>query len=177
MNASFRRFRLLLLSACALLWTSCRSPEDLLYKPKADDRLDGYQGSLAEAGVNTEMDWGPKQEQLLGEFKTLREEHVRLQRRLDEVQAENLNLKTQLDNEGNSLDREKRVRAQFEAEGDKLRLERRELQARILSLSIEKAKLEQMTLHNKIAELQRSLEDATPTGHVEAAAPAPGGSK
>lgn len=168
-----RRATLLL---SVLLLSACRSADGLLYQPKPDDRLDGYEGSLAEAGVNTEMDWGPKQDLLLSEFKTLKEDHVRLRRQLDQSQAENQNLKTQLDNEGSSLDKEKRVRTQFEAEVNKLLAERNELRARILSLSIEKAKLEQMTLVSKIQEMQRSLEDLAPTtGTVEAAAPPNGG--
>jgi hypothetical protein len=89
------------------------------------------------------------------------------------VLAENQNLKNNLQNEGSSLAQEKALRVQAEAETELLRQRRRDLEARILSLSIEKAKLEQLNLLAKIDNLRRSLEPAT-TGTTEAAAPPPG---
>ena len=148
----------------------CRAAAHLLYEPRADDPLDGYQGSLAEAGISTEMDWGPKQNLLLSEFKTLKESHVQLERRLDDLRAENQNLKSQLSGETGSLQKERALRAQAEAETELLRQRRRELEARILSLSIEKAKLEQSSLLAKIDALSASLEQ-TQAGTTEAAAP------
>jgi len=156
-----------------LLLAGCQSASELIYEPKASDPLDGYEGSLAQAGINTEMDWGPKQNLLLSEFKTLKETHARLEKRLEQVLAENQNLKNNLQSEGSSLAQEKALRAQAEAETELLRQRRRDLEARILSLSIEKAKLEQLNLLAKIDNLRRSLEPAT-TGAAEAAAPPPG---
>ena len=150
---------------------ACTSP-DLIYEPRPDDPLDGYKGNLAEAGVNTEMDWGPKQEYLLSGFKALRDEHALLQKRFDDLLAENQNLKVRLNGEGDALAREKAQRVQSEAEAESLRSKRRELEARILSLGIEKAKLEQQALLGKIADLQRSLEAIEPP--AEAAPPAGG---
>jgi septal ring factor EnvC (AmiA/AmiB activator) len=155
-----------------LLLGGCRSASDLLFEPKATDPLDGYEGSLAQAGISTELDWGPKQSLLLSEFKALKETHVRLEKRLEEVLAENQNLKNQLANEGSSLQQEKALRAQAEAETELLRQRRRELEARILSLSIEKAKLEQLNLLAKIDSLRRSLAPNEPST-AEAAAPPP----
>lgn len=156
-----------------LLLAGCQSASELIYEPKASDPLDGYSGSLAQAGINTEMDWGPKQNLLLSEFKALKETHARLDKRLEQVLAENQNLKNNLQNEGSSLAQEKALRVQAEAETELLRQRRRDLEARILSLSIEKAKLEQLNLLAKIDNLRRSLEPAT-TGTTEAAAPPPG---
>lgn len=159
--------------ALCLLLAGCQSASELIFEPKASDPLDGYEGSLAQAGINTEMDWGPKQNLLLSEFKALKETHVRLEKRLEQALAENQNLKNNLQNEGSALAQEKARRAQAEAETELLRQRRRELEARILSLSIEKAKLEQLNLLAKIEGLRRSLEPAT-TGTAEAAAPLPG---
>lgn len=147
----------------------CRAASELIFEPKATDPLDGYAGSLAQAGINTEMDWGPKQNLLLSEFKTLKETHSRLEKRLDQLLAENQNLKNQLGNEGSALAKEKALRAQAEAETEQLRQRRRDLEARILSLSIEKAKLEQQNLLAKIDALQQTMEQS-PTEAVEAAA-------
>ena len=152
-----RMIALALLAALA----ACKTP-DVLYEPRPDDPNDGYKGHLAEAGVNTEMDWGPKQEYLLSGYKALREEHSKLQKRFDDVLAENQTLKTRLGGEGDALTREKTLRAQAEAETEGLRQKRRELEARLLSLGIEKAKLEQQALLGRIAELQRTLETFAP---------------
>jgi hypothetical protein len=43
------------LLSCLLL-AGCQSASELIYEPKASDPLDGYSGSLAQAGINTEMD-------------------------------------------------------------------------------------------------------------------------
>jgi hypothetical protein len=137
-----RAFALLFL----LLPIGCSTATDLLYEPAATDPLDGYKGSLANGGVNTEMDWGPKQNLLLSQFKTL---------------AENQNLKAQLANDSSALQKERALRAQAEAETELLRQRRRELEARILSLSIEKAKLEQQNLLGKIEALQRQIEQGS----------------
>lgn len=142
-----------------------------LMEPIATDPLDGYKGNLAEAGVNTQMDWGPKETHLLSEFKTLREAYSQLEKRLEQLVAENKNLSTRLGNEGSSLQREKALRAQAEAETEMLRGRRRELEARILSLSLEKAKLEQTALVAKIEQLKSTL-DQNPAP-VEAAATPP----
>ena len=157
----------------AMLLAGCQTASELIFEPKATDPLDGYEGSLAQAGINTEMDWGPKQNLLLSEFKALKETHARLERRLEQVLAENQNLKNNLQNEGNALAQEKALRVQAEAESELLQKRRRDLEARILSLSIEKAKLEQLNLLARIDDLRRSLEAST-TGTAEAAAPPPG---
>lgn len=152
---------------------ACKAP-DLLYEPKPDDPLDGYQGTLAEAGVSTEMDWGPKQEYLLDGFKTLRAEHAKLQRRHDELLASNQGLEAKVGQGEESLARERTLRAQAEAETEALRRKRRELEAQILGFGLEKARLEQTVLQTKIAELQRALDALAST--TEAAAP-PAGSR
>lgn len=156
----------------ALAFAGCKSATDLLYEPRPDDPNDGYRGVLAEAGVNTAMNWGPKQELLLAEFKTLQEQHKRLQDRLDKALGENQQLKHQIDDVGGSLKKEQALRVQAEGESENLKQKRRDLEARILALGIEKAKLEQALLRAKIDALQRVVEN-TP-GPVEAAAPPAG---
>ncbi|MFN6145761.1 MAG: hypothetical protein ACK5AL_05345 [Planctomycetota bacterium] len=132
------------------LFAACATHSGGLLEPKATDPLDGYKGSYAEAGVNTEVDWGPKQNLLLTEYTSLKEAHQKLQRRVEQLVAENANLTTRIGNEATSLEREKSLRAQAEAETELLRNRRRELEARILNLSIEKARLEQAELKARI---------------------------
>lgn len=153
-----------------LLAAGCQGAGEL-FQPAPTDPLDGYRGSLAEAGINTELDWGPKQNLLLAEFKTLKEAHARLQQRVDQLVAENQNLKTRLDDEGAVVQQEKARAAQAEAETELLRQRRRELEARILGLSIEKTRLEQANLLGKIEALQRELDQAPPAIEEAAATP------
>ncbi len=157
---------------CAFALAGCQTAGDLIYEPEVTDPLDGYRGSLAQAGINTEMDYGPKQDLLLSKYKSLLEEHADLQKERDDLRAENQNLQAQLTGEKTSLQKEKALRAQAEAETELLRQRRRDLEARILSLSIEKAKLEQSQLVGKIEELRASL-DAIEANPAEAAATPP----
>jgi chromosome segregation ATPase len=160
---------------CVLLLVSlagCKSTADLIYEPAPDDPLDGQKGSLSKAGTNIEMDWGPKQSHLLDEFTKLKEKERKQDDAVNELRAEKQNLERQLHDETAALQKEKALRAQAEAETESLRERRRELEARILGLSIEKAKLEQATLLSKIEALRAALEPATGNA-TEAAAPAP----
>ena len=171
---SFRSIRLALAWPLALagVFAAGSTTPPKLFEPVATDPLDGYKGSLPEAGVNTEMDWGNKQSLLLSEFKTLREAHSQLEKRLEQVLGENKNLTARLGNESQALQREQSLRAQSEAETEELRKRRRDLEARILSLSLEKAKLEQVALQAKIEALKATLDQNAPTA-VEAAATPP----
>lgn len=155
-----------------LLLAACKTPADLIYEPGPNDPLDGYKGSLAEAGTNTEMDWGPKQNLLLNQFKELKERERKLEDNIKELRAENQNLQAQLSGETGSLQKEKALRAQAEAETEMLRQRRRENEAQILDLSIQNAKLQQASLLAKIEALRSALEPST-TAPTEAAAPAP----
>jgi len=148
-----------------LALVSCETATNLVFEPEPTDPLDGYEGSLAQAGINTDMDWGPKQSLLLSKYKTLLETHARLKKDHEETLAINQNLQTQLRGEQSSLATEKSRLAQAEAETERLRQRNRDHEAKILSLSIEKAKLEQAQLRTLIADLQNTVETqgSTPT--------------
>lgn len=122
------------------------------------------------ARADAEIYWGPKQNLLFTEYKTLQDTHVQLGKRADQLAAENQNLKAQLDRDGSNLQKERSLRTQAEAETESHRQRCRELEARIVELSIEKAKLEQQILLAKIEAL-RQLLDEQPT--AAEAAPAP----
>jgi len=172
MLLTVRRLSFVLCALLLAMLAGCRAASGLLFEPKATDPLDGYKGSYAEAGVNTEMDWGPKENLLLSEFKTLKEAHSKLEHRVEQLVAENQNLTSRLGNEGTALQKEKALRAQAEAETEQLRQRRRELESRILGLSIEKAKLEQAGLKAKIDALSATLEQASANNPEPPAAPA-----
>ncbi|GAB4146103.1 MAG: hypothetical protein Fur0037_14120 [Planctomycetota bacterium] len=161
------RFALMVFLLGAVL-AGCQSAENLLFRQKPDDPNDGY-NSLPEAGVNTVMDWGPGQELLLKDYTNLKEQQARMQKRIDELVAENQNLKAQLAKESESVAREKGLRQQADSHAESLQKRTRELEAKVLSLSIEKAKLEQANLLAEIERLQKSLETAG--APAEASAP------
>lgn len=154
-----------------LLFVACHSAP-IGYEAKPEDPLDGYKGTYAEAGVNTEVALGPKQEYLLSGYKTLQDDNARLARENQSLQQKVRELEGNFGRESETLQRERALRTQAEAEVAALQQKRRELEARILSLGIEKAKLEQATILAKIAELQRTLE--TVPGNGPAAAPSGG---
>jgi len=165
---------LLLVGALLLVSTSgCKSAAHLLYEPKPEDRLDGYDGSLSQAGINTTMDWGPRQNGLLAEFTTLKETEVALRRELERELAEKSNLQARLNAEAELAQREKTQRVQAEAQAELRNQQLRERDALILSLRIEKAKLEQQNLLGKIDALNQTLQQG-PANPVEAAATPPG---
>jgi chromosome segregation ATPase len=149
----WRYLTLLMLFALA----SCEMASGLVFHPEPTDSLDGYEGSLAQAGINTDMDWGPKQNLLLSEYKTLKESHRQLKKEQEQLLASNQNLQSQLSGEKASLQTELGKRAQAEAETEQLRQRIRDYEARILSLSIEKAKLEQARLRSQITALNNTL--------------------
>ncbi|MCK5943474.1 MAG: hypothetical protein KAI24_15945 [Planctomycetes bacterium] len=148
----------MVLPLLAMAFASCETATNLMFEPEPNDPLDGYEGSLAQAGINTDMDWGPKQNLLLSKYKTLLEENARLEKDNQALLAQNQNLQSQLSNEQSTLEQEQGMRAQSEAETDLLRQKIRDRDAKILSLSIEKARLEQERLQLQIAALSDSME-------------------
>jgi hypothetical protein len=165
---------LLFVGALLLVGTGgCKSAAHLLYEPKPEDRLDGYDGSLSQAGINTTMDWGPRQNLLLTEFTALKEEKAQLLRELEKERAEKFNLQAQINQETELAQREKAQRVQAEAQAELRNQQLRERDALILSLRIEKAKLEQQNLLGKIDALNQALQQG-PGTPVEAAATPPG---
>lgn len=155
-----------------LALVSCETAANLVFEPEATDPLDGYEGSLAQAGINTDMDWGPKQSLLLSKYKTLLETHSQLKKDHEETLAINQNLQSKLLGEQSELTKERSKSAQAEAETERLRQRNREHEAKILSLSIEKAKLEQDKLRSLIADLQETV-NAQAASTAEASAKPP----
>ncbi|HZN39510.1 MAG TPA: hypothetical protein VFD82_11950 [Planctomycetota bacterium] len=126
---------------------------------------------LARTSTDTEIYWGPKQNLLFTEYKTLQDIHVQVGKRADQLAAENQNLKAQLDRDGSNLQKERSLRTQAEAETESQRQRCRELEARIVELSIEKAKLEQQILLAKIEALRQLLDEQPAAAHAAPAQP------
>ncbi|HEX6812197.1 MAG TPA: hypothetical protein VF384_11280 [Planctomycetota bacterium] len=153
-----------------LLLCSCQSGPDQR-TPRTADRSDRNESHLARSGTDAELYWSPKQNLLFSEYKTLQELHSQLEKRHDRLLAENQNLKAQLEREGSNLHKERSMRAQAEAETTLQQQRGRELEARILGLSIEKAKLEQQILQARIDALRQQLPQDAPAAAEPAPAP------
>jgi len=147
----------LLLSAFALLLPSCETATNMMFEPAADDPLDGFEGRLSQAGIHTEMDWGPGQNLLLSEHQTVKNENAQLKKDKEELYAENQNLQSMLKQEKEARATEQSERVQLDAEVELQRQRVREREAKILSLQIEKAKLEQDRLRHQIAALNDTM--------------------
>ena len=160
-----------MLPAFALLFTGCQTATDMMFEPDPNDPLDGYEGSLAQAGINTDMDLGPKQTYLLSEFQTVKRENAQLKQDNEQLLSQLQNLQAKLTDEQNSLEAEQKSRAQAEAEADQYRRRVRERDAKILSLSIANAKLEQDRLRQQIATINQTMSSESAAETESAARP------
>jgi predicted RNase H-like nuclease (RuvC/YqgF family) len=163
--------RVLLPLTALLTLAGCQAAADLLREPAPTDPNDGYD-SYAQAGVSTVMDYGPKQNTLLAQYKELTTEHTRLQKEKEALASENANLKQQLSEEHKSVERETATRAQIEAHLQQARQRLNEQESMILALRIEKAKAEQTALLLQIEVAEASLA-ASSRGVTEATAMPP----
>ncbi|MCR9244197.1 MAG: hypothetical protein NXI31_04140 [bacterium] len=168
-----RRLAVAIATTAVLLLGSCTTLPKM-FEPAPSDPNDGYEGSLTQAGVSTEMDWGPKQSLLLSKFKALNEEHAKVLRDLESANAENQNLKAMLSGEQEALAKERADRAQVQAQFELTHQRLSEQEATILSLRIEKAKAEQAALLAKIDAMNQSMEQYS-SSNVESAAMPPAG--
>lgn len=147
----------LLLSAFALLLPSCETATNMMFEPAADDPLDGFEGRLSQAGIHTEMDWGPGQNLLLSEHQAVKNENAQLKKDKEELYAENQNLQNMLKQEKESRSEELAERVQVDAEVERLRQQLREREAKVLGLQIAKAKLEQDRLRHQITAIDDAM--------------------
>ena len=163
--------KLVALTLLTLCLAGCRLPDVLSTQPSEDDDIDGLTDMYATAGTSTQMDYGPGQQSLLDTVIELQAANRELERKVKELHEENSTLNAGLAGEGDLLQRERAQHAQTRAALQSIETERRSLQAQILSLSIEKAKLQQEALLGKIANLDRTLEELTPSAVVATSAP------
>ena len=149
------------IAALLCVLASCTVADRILGDPPADDPMDGYDGYLGEAGTNSELDWGPQQQNLLDQYAVLRKEYQELQAQSSRQQETIEQLGARLETEESAKRKETNRRIQSEAAGTQVRREKRDLEARILTMSIRKAELEKEMLQLRIAQLKQSLQSMT----------------
>ncbi len=162
---------LMLFAALVTTTAGCETANNMLFEPAINDPNDGFEGNLSQAGISTEMDWGEGQASLLSAYKKLNERHRLLEQESEELRAQNQNLQSKLTSVQTELEEEKGLRVQAESQLALKSQDVRRREAKILTLSIEKAKLEQERLQQKINALNDSM---TRIPHpIEAAAKPP----
>jgi len=149
-----------------LVFGSCSYAKGLWTEPEPEDLM-GDMPYLEQAGSNIEIDWGEGQPTVLNRLSALQEENSGLKQRLAAAQANRERLDASLEEVRKQIDTERNLRRQADADSDSLRGSRRELEAKILSLSIAMARLEQenLLLHiDRVTENLESLRVSSPIG-------------
>ncbi len=111
---------------------------------------------------------------MLQQYNELNKRLGEMERENTRLNEKNLTLEAQLTGEQSDLDQLRRTLAQVRGQHQQMQQQNRALEAQILTLSIENAKLEQESLLGKIAQLNEALEQISPNT-VNAASPPAGG--
>lgn len=150
--------------------SSCSFVKDQLTKPSSEKPPQKEQQYLSKGSVANELDLGPDQKFLLDEFTQVKQQKIALETQVSELRATNEGLRASLKQAEEERDKMRRIGAGTEAEGERLKKTLHEREAKILSLSMEKARLQKEMLALKIATLEKQIEDARSTRATEAAA-------
>jgi hypothetical protein len=154
----------------ALALGSCSLLEKELTKPTQENPLSKEQQYLSKGSVSTELDLGPDQKLLLDEFTTLKSQKIALEGQVHELRVANEGLRASLKQAEEERDRTRRAGAVTEAESERVRKVLHEREAKILSLSMERSRLQQENLLLRIGEIERQIEDVRAAQAAEAAA-------
>ena len=140
-----------------------------------EDPVAAEESYLATGGPQSRLDLGPDQKLLLEDFVALRKRKLELEKRIKELETANEGLRVSLERAERERDEASRQRAGEMAELERTRQILHDREARILTLALERTKLEQEVLKLRIAMMERLLEDLDRVQASAAAAPAGGG--
>ena len=154
---------LALLGGCSFLTEKLTTPE----QEKPVQTRDSY---LASAGVRTELELGPDQRTLMEDYVALQRAKTSLEVRAEELDAQLTSVRSSLARTEELYAQEQRHRAIADENNDRLQKQLRDRETKILSLHIERNKLQQELLRLRIATLQSQLDDAEKQA-LQAAAP------
>ncbi len=156
----------------AVLLSGCSTITDLLSSPGKEKAADPSAAYL-RGGPNTEVELGSDEETMLESFHGLTKVKIQLDARIKELESYSESQTAKLNRTQQDLDRERRLRVGSEAESDRLAQQMRDLQAKVLSMNVERARLEQDLLLLRISSVQRQLAELEGTT-AEATSPTPG---
>lgn len=154
-----RRWATLTLLAASLGASSCYVLPRSLTRPDEEPPLDADESLMATGGPQTTIDLGEGGEQLLTRYQKVNAERTRLDQELSAMTAERDALQQSLSNERDRLERESNQRAGAESQREAMRTQLVDYQAKILALSLERAKLEQEVLRLKIVAVERQISE------------------
>lgn len=170
------RFRAIFVVTSLSLLASCGSLSDLL-RPAPEGGMDTSEAYL-RGGPNTQIEMGADEETMLERYSALQRARTELDDLLKEEKAFNEQLSTRMAQTEEELDEERRMRVAAEQEMERLSQRARDLEAKVLSMSIDRAKLEQELLLLRISSLQRELDDMNAaTAAADAVSPGPLGGR
>lgn len=155
-----------------LLLPGCKSISDLWTAPGRESPADPSTAYL-RGGPNTTVELGSDEETMLESFHGLTKVNVQLDAKIKELESYGEAQTTKLNRTQQDLDQERRMRVSSEAETERLAQQMRDLQAKVLSMNVERARLEQDLLLLRITSVKRQLAELERTT-AEATSPAPG---
>ena len=141
----------------ALCLPSCEALTKRLTQPGEEPPLDADESLMATGGPQTAIDLGEGGEQLLTRYQKIKAERDALDTRLSQVTQERDDLQRALNHETERLAGERNQRAGAEAQRETMRQEVVDYQAKILALSLERAKLQQEVLRLEIIATERQI--------------------
>ncbi len=166
-----------ILIAGLFLLPSCSFLQKKLTEVEKEPPVPKEQQYLAKGGVSNELDLGPDQKFLLDEFTQLKSQKVALESQVNELRVSGEGLRVQLKQAEDERDKERRLRAGADAEVERLRKTIHEREAKVLSLSMERARLNREILLRRSSSLERQIaatDAAANAAAAEASAPAGG---
>jgi hypothetical protein len=155
---------LALLGACSFLTEKLTTPE----KEQPVATKESY---LSSSGVRTELELGPDQKTLMADYVALQRAKLSLETRAEELESQLQSVRAQLVRAEELHLQEQRHHAAADAENDRLQKLLRDRETKILSLHVERNKLQQELLRMRIAALQSQIDEAERHA-AQAAAPA-----
>ena len=168
-----RMRRVAAVAALALLG-SCSFVTGKLTTPEKEPAVKAKDSYLPGGGVRTELELGRDQKLLMTEFVEMQNAKINLETRVEELDSQLENVRASLGRAEEDAAKERRLRAGAEENNDRMQKLVRDRETKILSLQLERNKLQQELLRTRVAVLQSQLEDAEKQAG-EASAPAPRG--
>jgi chromosome segregation ATPase len=155
---------------------ACQHLAEELAGPGKEQPVAAKDSYLQTGGVRTELDLGKNHTLLLQDFTEARAAKVQLEARVKELETEIESVRASLRRAEEERDRERLTRSGAEAIVERQQRLLHERDSKILSLGIERARLQQEVLRLKIAALQTQI-DAFGKAAVDPAAAPVGGEK
>ncbi len=166
------RIALIPVLAACLLFSSCSAITKLLSDPGREPELNSEGSYLTKSGNSNQIELGPDQTNLLEAFKTVKEQNAELKSKVSHLEDLNNNLRSRLGGTEASLKSLRGNHAVANDSMERLRNDLRDREAKILSLSLSNARLEQEELKLRIASLTSQIEGMD-RGRNHAATPLP----